>query len=38
MKSISGKELCKIVQNKGWILRRIKGSHYIFEKTGLETK
>jgi len=36
MKLISGKELCKIVQSKGWILRRIKGSHHIFEKTGLE--
>ena len=36
MKSVSGKELCKIVQNKGWILRRVNGSHHIFEKTGLE--
>ncbi len=36
MKSVSGKELCKIVQNKGWILKRIKGSHHIFEKSGLE--
>jgi len=37
MKSVSGKELCKIVQNKGWILKRIKGSHHVFEKAGLET-
>ncbi len=37
MKSRSGKELCKVVQNKGWILKRIKGSHHIFEKAGLET-
>ncbi len=36
MKSISGKKLCKIVQQYGWILQRIKGSHHIFEKTGLE--
>ena len=36
MKSVSGKELCKIVQNNGWILKRIKGSHHIFEKSGLE--
>ncbi len=37
MKSISGKELCKIVQKYGWLLKRIKGSHHIFEKTGLDT-
>lgn len=36
MKSILGKELCKIVQKHGWFLKRIKGSHHIFEKTGLE--
>lgn len=34
MKSISGKELCKIVKKKGWILRHIEGSHHIFEKEG----
>ncbi|PHJ56699.1 periplasmic or secreted lipoprotein [Nostoc linckia z18] len=32
MKSISGKQLCKIVEQKGWVLRRITGSHYIYEK------
>jgi predicted RNA binding protein YcfA (HicA-like mRNA interferase family) len=37
MKSVSGKKLCKIVQKHGWILKRIKGSHHIFEKEGLET-
>jgi predicted RNA binding protein YcfA (HicA-like mRNA interferase family) len=31
MKSISGKRLCKIVEQKGWILRRTTGSHYIYE-------
>ena len=31
MKSISGKRLCKIVEQKGWILRRITGSHHIYE-------
>ena len=29
MKSISGKQLCKIVERKGWKLQRIAGSHYI---------
>jgi predicted RNA binding protein YcfA (HicA-like mRNA interferase family) len=31
MKSISGKQLCKIVEKRGWILQRITGSHYIYE-------
>ena len=33
MKSISGKKLCKIVEKKGWTLKKITGSHYIYEKT-----
>ena len=31
MKSVSGKRLCKIVERKGWVLRRITGSHHIYE-------
>lgn len=34
MKSISGKNLCKLLEKKGWILSRIKGSHYIYTKPG----
>ncbi|MCM0592843.1 MAG: type II toxin-antitoxin system HicA family toxin [Gloeotrichia echinulata IR180] len=32
MKSISGKKLCKIVEQKGWLLKKITGSHHIYEK------
>ena len=32
MKSISGKKLCKIVERKGWTLKKITGSHHIYEK------
>lgn len=32
MKSIPGKRLCKIVEQKGWVLRRVTGSHHIYEK------
>ncbi|MFM2380067.1 MAG: hypothetical protein RLZZ143_2647 [Cyanobacteriota bacterium] len=32
MKSISGKKLCKIVEKKGWILKKITSSHLIYEK------
>ncbi|MBW4516861.1 MAG: type II toxin-antitoxin system HicA family toxin [Timaviella obliquedivisa GSE-PSE-MK23-08B] len=31
MKSIFGKRLCKIVEQRGWVLRRITGSHHIYE-------
>lgn len=37
MKSVSGKKLSRIVQKYGWVLKRVKGSHHIFEKDGLET-
>ncbi len=36
MKSISGKKLCKIVEQKGWILRKVTGSHHIYTKTGVD--
>lgn len=35
MKTISGKELCKLLENKGWKLARINGSHHIYTKEGI---
>jgi predicted RNA binding protein YcfA (HicA-like mRNA interferase family) len=32
MKSISGKKLCKIVEQQGWLLKRVSGSHHIYQK------
>ncbi|MFB2919358.1 type II toxin-antitoxin system HicA family toxin [Aerosakkonema funiforme] len=32
MKSISGKKLCKIVEERGWLLKRITASHHIYQK------
>ncbi len=32
MKSISGKELCKLLERNGWYLVRIHGSHYHYSK------
>ncbi|QKQ72537.1 type II toxin-antitoxin system HicA family toxin [Nostoc sp. TCL240-02] len=31
MKSVSGKQLCRLVEQKGWVLQRITGSHHIYE-------
>ena len=36
MKSISGKRLCKIVEHKGWVLKRVTGSHHIYENSEIE--
>lgn len=36
MKSISGKRLCKIVEQRGWVLQRVTGSHHIYENPELE--
>ena len=35
MKSISGKAFAKILEKKGWTLRRISGSHHIYIKEGV---
>ena len=34
MKTISGKELCKLLEQNQWELKRINGSHYIYCKEG----
>lgn len=34
MKSVSGNDFVKLLENKGWELRRIKGSHHIYAKQG----
>lgn len=34
MKSLSGKQLAKLVEKHGWKLARISGSHHIYVKSG----
>jgi predicted RNA binding protein YcfA (HicA-like mRNA interferase family) len=36
MKAISGKKLCKILERKGWQLKRVTGSHHIYVKQGVD--
>jgi len=36
MKSVSGKTLCKIVERKGWLLKRVTGSHHIYSKEDIQ--
>ncbi len=30
MKVVSGKQMCRILEEKGWTLARINGSHHIY--------
>ena len=34
MKSVSGKELCKVFERNGWSLLRVHGSHHIYGMEG----
>jgi predicted RNA binding protein YcfA (HicA-like mRNA interferase family) len=34
VKQVSGRELARLVQERGWRLARINGSHHIFAMTG----
>jgi len=34
LKAISGKQFCKLIEGKGWELKRINGSHHIYGKAG----
>ena len=38
MKNISGKKLCKILEENGWVLVRIAGSHHVFSKDGEDAR
>ena len=34
MKTVSGKELARVLERNGWILLRVHGSHHIYGKSG----
>jgi predicted RNA binding protein YcfA (HicA-like mRNA interferase family) len=38
MKAISGKRLARLLEQRGWTLARISGSHHIYTKTGSEVR
>ena len=37
MKAASGKRLCKMLEQQGWALQRIRGSHHIYAQPGNPT-
>ena len=38
MKSLSGRELAKLIERNGWSLLRIHGSHHIYGKSGVNVR
>lgn len=34
MKQVSGKELGRVIERRGWLLARISGSHHIYTMAG----
>lgn len=34
MKAISGKRLCRLLETRGWLLKRVTGSHHVYAKAG----
>jgi predicted RNA binding protein YcfA (HicA-like mRNA interferase family) len=34
VKSVSGKEFARLLEKKGWQLKRVKGSHHVYVKSG----
>ena len=38
MKALTGKEFCSLLESRGWQLKRIRGSHHIFVKSGVAAR
>jgi predicted RNA binding protein YcfA (HicA-like mRNA interferase family) len=34
MKPVSGSEMCRILEGKGWTRARIRGSHHVYNRPG----
>jgi len=34
LKSVTGPEMCRLIEANGWSLKRINGSHHIYAKPG----
>lgn len=38
MKAVSGKRFCRLLELKGWELKRTNGSHHIYAKVGNDAR
>ena len=38
MKALTGKAFCRLLEKRGWQLKRIKGSHHIYAKEDISVR
>lgn len=38
MKTVSGKDFCRLLESRGWRLKRIRGSHHIYTREGIAAR
>jgi predicted RNA binding protein YcfA (HicA-like mRNA interferase family) len=38
LKAISGKRFCRLLEDKGWELKRVNGSHHIYVRAGVAAR
>jgi predicted RNA binding protein YcfA (HicA-like mRNA interferase family) len=38
LNTLSGKEFIRILEKEGWELKRVKGSHHVFMKPGVQAR
>jgi predicted RNA binding protein YcfA (HicA-like mRNA interferase family) len=38
MRAISGKDFCRVLEQNGWSLLRVTGSHHIYGKAGVNVR
>jgi predicted RNA binding protein YcfA (HicA-like mRNA interferase family) len=38
MKPLTGKELSRLLERNGWILKRVQGSHHIYARPGSKVR
>ncbi len=38
MKAVSGKRFCRLLESRGWQLKRVRGSHHIYVKMGIPAR
>lgn len=34
MKALTGREVCRLLEARGWVLHRVSGSHHIYRHVG----
>ena len=38
MRVLSGKQFCRLIESRGWRLKRVRGSHHIYVKEGVAAR